>query len=85
MRDEIYRKKYEAELRRENACASAEATNDIKPDPESKPARILKPRLRKSRQESKAISKTATISSEGVNSAVCLVYVQEATWPGEEN
>nr|QOY57502.1 hypothetical protein [uncultured bacterium] len=34
MRDEIYREEYEAELRREDACASAEATNEIKPDGE---------------------------------------------------
>jgi len=32
MRDEIYRKEYEAELRREDACTSDEAVNEIKPD-----------------------------------------------------
>lgn len=32
MRDEIYRKEYEAELLREDACASDEAVNESKPD-----------------------------------------------------
>jgi len=36
MRDEIYRKKYEAELRREDACTSAETINKIKPDREDR-------------------------------------------------
>jgi hypothetical protein len=31
MRDEIYRKEYEAELRREDACASDNAVNEIEP------------------------------------------------------
>lgn len=38
MRDEIYQKEYEAELRREDACASAEATNEIKTVQEGKQA-----------------------------------------------
>lgn len=32
MSDEIYRKKYEAELRREDASTSDEAVNENKPD-----------------------------------------------------
>lgn len=31
MHDEIYRKEYEAELRREDNCASADAITEIKP------------------------------------------------------
>ncbi|MFL1819241.1 hypothetical protein ACHY48_20675 [Pantoea agglomerans] len=38
MRDEIYIKEYEAELRREDACASAEITNEIKPNREGRKA-----------------------------------------------
>lgn len=38
MRDEIYRKEYETELRREDACASAEATNEVRPDQEGRQA-----------------------------------------------
>jgi len=38
MRDEIYRKEYQAELLREDACASAEATNELKPDQEGRQA-----------------------------------------------
>ncbi len=32
MRDEIYRKEYEAELRKEDASTSDEAVNENKPD-----------------------------------------------------
>ena len=32
MRDEIYRKEYETELRREDASTSGEAVNENKPD-----------------------------------------------------
>lgn len=38
MRDEIYRKEYETELRREDACASAEATDKVRPNQEGRQA-----------------------------------------------
>lgn len=38
MRNEIYRKEYEAEIRREDACTSTETTNEIRPDQESRQA-----------------------------------------------
>lgn len=38
MCDEIYRKEYETELRREDACASAEATDKVRPNQEGRQA-----------------------------------------------
>jgi len=38
MRDEIYRKEYETELRREDGCASAEAIEEVSPNQDGRQA-----------------------------------------------
>jgi hypothetical protein len=38
MHEEIYRKEYETELRREEACASVEAIEEVRPNQEGRQA-----------------------------------------------